>query len=206
MNIYYNKAGIGDVLIIDYLKEATEVESFDHGKGITKITDLEGEVVGYNLFNASQYFDLNDTGKIKTDQAFIQRLNDVFAEKGITDTDFIYDPLPDFVVGYVKEKQAHPDADKLSVCQVDIGEKQPLQIVCGAPNIEQDQKVVVARVGAVMPSGMIIKDAALRGVQSSGMICSARELGLPNAPTKKGILVLDETETVGKDFFASINH
>jgi tRNA-binding protein len=74
---------------------------------------------------------------------------------------------------------------------VDVG-PETLQIVCGAPNVDKGQKVVVAKTGAVMPSGMIIKDAVLRGVASSGMICSARELALPNAPQKRGILVLDD--------------
>ena len=75
-----------------------------------------------------------------------------------------------------------------------------LQIVCGAPNVEAGQKVVVAKVGAVMPSGMIIKDAELRGIASSGMLCSAKELALPDAPDVKGILILDEQQEVGSEF------
>lgn len=75
-----------------------------------------------------------------------------------------------------------------------------LQIVCGAPNVEAGQKVVVAKVGAVMPSGMVIKDAALRGVDSSGMICSMKELNLPNAPQEKGIMVLSDEYKVGQAF------
>lgn len=92
------------------------------------------------------------------------------------------------------------DADKLNVCQVDVGDE-VLQIVCGAKNIAAGQNVVVAKVGAVMPSGMIIKDAELRGVPSSGMICSERELGLTDSEEKKGILVLDASMTPGTDFF-----
>ncbi len=77
-----------------------------------------------------------------------------------------------------------------------------LQIVCGAPNVDQGQYVVVAKVGAVMPSGMVIKDAELRGVPSSGMICSAKELDLPDAPAEKGILVLDGSHQAGEPFKA----
>ena len=73
--------------------------------------------------------------------------------------------------------------------------------MCGAPNVEAGQKVVVAKVGAVMPSGMVIKDAELRGVASSGMICSMRELNLPNAPQEKGIMVLSDDYKVGNAFF-----
>ena len=75
-----------------------------------------------------------------------------------------------------------------------------LQIVCGAPNIEAGQKVVVAKPGAMMPDGMMIWPGTLRGVDSYGMICSARELHLPNAPEKKGILVLPEDAVVGEVF------
>ena len=205
MNFYYNKEAVGDVLLIDFLKTGTEEVTTDTHSDITTIRDEKDEVVGYNLFNASKYVSIEGNGKVKADQHFIDQLNKVFAEKGVQQH-FTLDPLPDFIIGYVQEKKEHPDADKLSICLVDIGEDKPLQIVCGAPNIEQGQKVVVARVGAVMPSGMVIKDAELRGVASSGMICSARELALPNAPTKKGILVLDESEMIGKEFKVSKNH
>ncbi|MBL1703686.1 DUF4479 domain-containing protein, partial [Klebsiella pneumoniae] len=68
------------------------------------------------------------------------------------------------------------------------------------PNVDAGQKVVVAKIGAVMPSGMLIKPAELRGVPSSGMICSARELELPDAPQEKGILVLEDSFEVGQEF------
>ncbi|MCT4571044.1 DUF4479 domain-containing protein, partial [Bacillus thuringiensis] len=106
---------------------------------------------------------------------------------------------PKFVVGYVAEKEKHPNADKLNICKVEIG-TETLQIVCGAPNVDAGQKVVVAKIGAVMPSGMLIKPAELRGVPSSGMICSARELELPDAPQEKGILVLEDSFEVGQEF------
>jgi len=94
------------------------------------------------------------------------------------------------VVGYVLECDKHPDADKLNVCQVDIGTAKR-QIVCGAKNIAKGMHVAVAIVGAIMPSGLEIKSATLRGVNSEGMICSASELGLPDI--NDGILVLDES-------------
>ena len=68
-------------------------------------------------------------------------------------------------------------------------------------NVAAEQKVVVAKVGAVMPSGMVIKDAKLRGVDSSGMICSMKELDLPNAPQEKGIMVLNDDYEIGQAFF-----
>lgn len=86
--------------------------------------------------------------------------------------------LDHIVVGYVVSKEKHPDADKLNVCQVDVGAEEKLQIVCGAKNVDAGQKVPVATIGAVMPGGMKIKRAKLRGVESQGMICSAKELGM----------------------------
>jgi phenylalanyl-tRNA synthetase beta chain len=95
------------------------------------------------------------------------------------------------VVGLVCERQPHPDATKLSVCQVDVGADAPLQIVCGASNVRAGIHVPVALVGATLPAvGLTIKPAELRGVASSGMICSLTELGLSDG--SDGIAVLDD--------------
>lgn len=105
------------------------------------------------------------------------------------------------VVGYVKTREKHPDADKLSVCTLDAGQGEELQIVCGAPNVAAGQKVPVALVGAKLPNGLQIKRAKLRGVESQGMICSAKELGLNEKLLPKeqqeGILVLPEDTEIG---------
>ena len=94
------------------------------------------------------------------------------------------------VVGLVKSKHRHENSDHLNVCEVDVG-SQSLQIVCGAKNVEAGQYVAVSLIGAVLPSGLEIKPAKLRGVESFGMICSATELGL--AKTNDGIMVLDSS-------------
>jgi len=105
------------------------------------------------------------------------------------------------VVGYVKHKEKHPDADKLNVCTVDVGSGEDLQIVCGAKNVDAGQKVPVAVVGAVLPGNFKIKNAKLRGVASQGMICSASELGMNDKLLPKdqqeGILVLPENTELG---------
>lgn len=102
--------------------------------------------------------------------------------------------VPDLVVvGYVVEKAPHPDADKLSVCQVDVGGK-TLQIVCGAQNVQSDQYVAVALEGAKLstPKGeLVIMPTSLRGVESCGMLCSSTELGFPKI--NEGIMVLDSS-------------
>ena len=100
------------------------------------------------------------------------------------------------VVGHVKSVAPHPDADKLRVTQVDAGTGELLTIVCGAPNVAEGQKVPCALIGARLPS-LEIKKAKLRGVESSGMLCSARELGL--SQDHEGLLVLDEDAPVGRD-------
>lgn len=106
------------------------------------------------------------------------------------------------VVGYVKQREKHPDADKLSVCIVDAGQGEDLQIVCGAKNVAAGQKVPVALVGAKLPDGLRIKRAKLRGVESQGMICSAKELGMNDRLLPKeiqeGILVLPDDVPVGR--------
>ncbi|AXH99394.1 phenylalanine--tRNA ligase subunit beta [Sporosarcina sp. PTS2304] len=97
------------------------------------------------------------------------------------------------VIGYVAECEKHPEADKLHICQVDVG-GEVTQIICGAPNIAAGQKVIVARPGAVLPGGMKIKKAKLRGEESNGMICSLQELGIEGKVVPKayaeGIYVL----------------
>ncbi|ARP91078.1 phenylalanine--tRNA ligase subunit beta [Bordetella genomosp. 9] len=87
-------------------------------------------------------------------------------------------PFSGVVVAHIVEIAPHPNADKLRVCQVDDGSGQRLQIVCGAPNAAAGLKVPLARVGAALPGGMKIGMAKMRGVESAGMLCSARELGL----------------------------
>ncbi|MDX1650368.1 MAG: phenylalanine--tRNA ligase subunit beta, partial [Myxococcota bacterium] len=98
-------------------------------------------------------------------------------------------------VGHVLERRPHPDADRLSVCRVDVGEAEAVEIVCGAPNVAADQKVAVALPGVVLPDGTKIKRAKIRGVASRGMICSERELGLGDG--HEGILVLPGSAPVG---------
>jgi phenylalanyl-tRNA synthetase beta chain len=101
------------------------------------------------------------------------------------------------VVGEVLTREQHPDADKLSVCTVNIGEDEPSQIVCGAKNVAAGMKVPVATLGARLSPEFKIKKTKLRGVQSLGMICSASELGL--AESSDGILPLPADAPVGTD-------
>ncbi|MDD2766457.1 MAG: phenylalanine--tRNA ligase subunit beta [Candidatus Moranbacteria bacterium] len=102
------------------------------------------------------------------------------------------------IIGHVLSVAQHPDADKLHVTQIQVGKKDIRTIVCGAPNITEGQKVAVALPGTDLPGGIHIAVAKLRGIESSGMVCSARELGLGD--DHAGILVLPEDAPVGASF------
>lgn len=120
-----------------------------------------------------------------------QRIATVLTDLGL-EVDHVYDPNTTYhriVIGIVTECARHPKADKLSVCAVDVGESETRTIVCGAPNVQAGQSVVVALDGAVIPNGAFeISKRILRGVESNGMICSASELNLGD--DAGGIMVL----------------
>src|SRR5882672_2755373 len=105
-------------------------------------------------------------------------------------------------VGHVRSVQKHPNADRLTVCSVDVGTGDPLSIVCGAPNVADGMKAPVALVGAKLPGASpsepeVIKATSMRGVESHGMLCSARELGL--SEDHSGLFKLDEDARIGRD-------
>lgn len=99
--------------------------------------------------------------------------------------------IPGVIIGKIVSVHKHPDADKLSVCKVDVGDD-VLSIVCGAPNVKEGIYVPVAMIGAKLPNGLTIKKASIRGFESNGMICSRTELGYDEAEGIYGIWILDE--------------
>ena len=111
-------------------------------------------------------------------------------------------PFNNVVVAEILSAEKHPDADRLRVCQVDVGEAAPVTIVCGAPNAAAGLKVPCARPGAKLP-GIEIKVAKVRGVESFGMLCSTKELGLEGAAD--GLMVLPDDAPVGEDFRTWLN-
>lgn len=127
-------------------------------------------------------------------------LSETITRSGIEVDDIIdyRETVKDVVVGYVKECDKRPDADKLNVTKVDIGDE-TVQIVCGAPNIQADTYVIVAKVGGEIP-GLKLRKAKLRGVESEGMICSLEELGIQKDLSPKefedGIFIFTETDNI----------
>ncbi|MBQ9406858.1 MAG: phenylalanine--tRNA ligase subunit beta [Desulfovibrio sp.] len=128
----------------------------------------------------------------------VEELGDRLTMLGLELEDIVhpFEAIRSIVVGHVVACQAHPQSDHLHLCKVDAGQEALLDIVCGAPNVAEGQKVAVALVGTVMPDGMVIKKAKLRGAPSLGMICSERELGL--SEDHSGIMVLPDTFVPGK--------
>jgi phenylalanyl-tRNA synthetase beta chain len=137
---------------------------------------------------------------INLDDVSVEEITDKLTIAGlevddVVDGSKIYE---NFVIGYVKEKDTHPNADKLSLCLVTDG-KDDYKVVCGAPNVEAGQKIVFAKVGAVIPKGEFkITKAKIRGEESVGMICAEDELGLSD--DHSGIMVLDDSYNVGDNF------
>lgn len=196
----YNKAGIGDTLIVMLDNSEPKEQSFEKKQDVVRIfKEATNQTVGYNFFNSSRFIAIEGTGQVVLTKEHVSSLNEEIALAGFSDT-LESDESPKFVIGEVKECAAHPDSDHLSITQTEVDNGEMLQIVCGASNIAQGQKVVVAKVGALMPNGMAIWDGELRGEPSHGMICSARELNLTDLSKQKGILVLPDSAVTGEQF------
>ncbi len=150
------------------------------------------QYVDLDSYSADELADLITKGGIEVET--VEELN-----KGISGV----------VIGHVLECHQHPDADKLNICKVDIGDEEPVQIICGAPNIAQGQHVPVAKVGAVLPGNFKIKKAKLRGEASHGMICSLQELGIESKLVQKefsdGIFVFSDDVKPGEDALHYLN-
>ena len=106
-------------------------------------------------------------------------------------------PFSGVVVAAITSCGPHPDADKLKICFIDYGDAEPVQVVCGAPNVRAGIRIPLAKVGAVLGDDFKIRKAKLRGVESFGMACSARELGLSN--DHSGLMELPLDAPLGMD-------
>ncbi|WP_243354454.1 phenylalanine--tRNA ligase subunit beta [Bacillus litorisediminis] len=158
-------------------------------------------LVSYNWLK--EYVDLSGT----TPEELAEKITRTGIE--VESVESVSEGIEGVVVGYVMECEQHPNADKLNKCLVDIGEGEPVQIICGAKNVAKGQKVAVAKVGAVLPGNFKIKKAKLRGEESNGMICSLQELGYESKIIAKeyaeGIYVFPEGVEVGQDAIELLN-
>lgn len=195
---YYNHKTIGDVLLIEIEPNVFPNREVKNGDVVALYKDEN--LVGINIFNIS------DIVKIKAD-GFIHHLNkevlDVINSrlKNAGLDELPYQEGSGFKVAQIIDIEEHPDSDHLHICKVDVGENEPLQIVCGAFNAKLNLKCVCALPYTFMPDGKQIIPGKLLKIDSYGMLCSGRELGLPGYEKVHGLLELDDTYTVGKDFF-----
>ncbi|HEP1427227.1 TPA: DUF4479 and tRNA-binding domain-containing protein [Streptococcus pyogenes] len=196
----YNKEQVGDVLMV-ILQDTKDIKRQVERKGkVARVfAEESGKTLAWNIFEASSLITIEGNGQIFLTDEDLARLNAELAKEGFSER---LEPTvgPVFVVGQIVEMVAHPGSDHLNICQVAIGEDQTVQIVAGAPNAALGLKTIIALPGAIMPNGSLIFPGKLRGEKSYGMMCSPRELALPNAPQKRGIIELDESAVVGEAF------
>lgn len=195
----YNREHVGDVLMVIVMENKGQVVAFERKGKVARVSLAEtGQTVAWNIFEVSKLVELAGKGQVFLTDEQVAVLNAELSKEGFAES-LVNDNSPKFVVGQIAELVPHPDSDHLNICQVNVGDK-TVQIVAGAPNAAQGLKTIVALPGAMMPSGSLIFPGKLRGEDSFGMMCSPRELALPNAPQVRGIIELDDTAVVGESF------
>lgn len=192
MHIYYNQESF-DTLVIELSKELPT-----HIKRLGDVVCLYRDevMIGINILDASMHIEGLKQGLIHLSVAMRSQIQAVLEVHQIK---LNFDDSHHFVIGEVLSKEPVEGSEKLNICQVSIDVEQ-LQIVCGAKNVAVGQKVVVAKVGARMPSGLYIEASSLKGVASNGMICSKKELAVINDLNDEGIMVLPSNAIVGQVF------
>lgn len=187
----YNLKACGDILVIVLAPNADKQQVTTNGQ-VTRIQDRDTKkTTGFNIVGLGKQLNITlQNGRIFLNKDQITIVNNVIREAGFNDV--LVAEASKLVIGRVKSITAHPDSDHLSVTSTAVSDEKVLQIVSGSPNMREGIKVVVAQPGTMMPSGALIWDGALRGVPSSGMIVSGRELQLVGAPDKPGALILPE--------------
>jgi len=188
----YNLKSCGDILVIVLAPNADKQQVTTNGQ-VTRIQDRgTKKTTGFNIVGLGKQLNITlQNGRIFLNKDQITIVNNVIREAGFNDV--LVAEASKLVIGRVKSITAHPDSDHLSVTSTAVSDEKVLQIVSGSPNMREGIKVVVAQPGTMMPSGALIWDGALRGVPSSGMIVSGRELQLDGAPDKPGALILPES-------------
>ncbi|MBJ8326391.1 YtpR family tRNA-binding protein [Streptococcus pacificus] len=196
----YNKEHVGDVLMVIVANDEGKRVSVER-KGLVARVFREdtNETVAWNIFEASEVTAISGNGQVTLSDDEVAAFNQEMVAAGF-DASLENPQTPSFVVGEIIAMEAHPDSDHLNICQVKVAADKELQIVAGAPNARVGLKTIVALDGAMMPNGSLIFSGKLRGVDSFGMMCSPRELALPNAPQKRGIIELDDSAIVGDAF------
>lgn len=196
--LYYDYETIGDVLLV--VIKPTVIPTKE-----VKINDVvalynKDELIGINIFNISKVIKIKAKGLIPLiNEDILNVINHILENANL-------EKLPiqiesGFRVAKIVDIDEHPDSEHLHICMVDIGDKEPLQIVCGASNARKDLVCVCATPFTFMPNGQQIIPNKLLGIQSNGMLCSGRELNLEGYEGKRGLLELSDEYKVGTDFW-----
>lgn len=196
---YYDYESIGDVLLI-VINSSSEIPNKAIKKDDVTILYKNDELIGINIFNISKVLKIKAKGFIPlVNEKILDVINHIIENAGL-------EKLPlqkesGFRVAKIIEIEDHPDSDHLHICTVDVGDKEPLQIVCGAFNARKDLICVCAMPYTFMPNGAQIIPDKLIGIDSYGMLCSGRELNLEGYEGKRGLLELNNDYKVGTDFW-----
>ncbi|HHV3495966.1 YtpR family tRNA-binding protein [Streptococcus agalactiae] len=199
----YNREHVGDTLMVIVKDSQGAKLDVDRRGQVARVYLQDSkETVAWNIFEVSSLIAIEGVGQVTLSDQVIKILNAELLKEGFEDS-LVNNIEPTFVVAQIKEMIDHPDSDHLHICQVEINDGKTVQIVCGAPNASVGLKTVAALPGAMMPNGSLIFPGKLRGEDSFGMLCSARELALPNAPQVRGIIELSDQVIVGEFFDAN---
>lgn len=196
-SLFYNYKLIGDVLMIVYDQEKIPTSKVEEDN-VVKIY-YNDTLIGVNIFNFSSIVKVKSKGLIPLpNNALIDVINTILEGHNIEKLP--YKKESGFRIGKILSVEEHPESTHLHILKVDVG-SETLDIVCGAANVKENAVVVVATIGTTMFDGTVIKPGKLLGEVSNGMCCSERELNLIDDQSKRGLLILDETYTIGADFF-----
>ncbi len=196
--LYYDYETIGDVLLV--VIEPTIIPTKE-----VKINDVvalynKDELIGINIFNISKVIKIKAKGLIPLiNEDILNVINHILENANLVKLPMQIES--GFRVAKIVDIDEHPDSEHLHICMVDIGDKDPLQIVCGASNARKDLVCVCATPFTFMPNGQQIIPNKLLGIQSNGMLCSGRELNLEGYEGKRGLLELSDEYKVGTDFW-----
>lgn len=197
--LYYDYESIGDVLLIVF--DSNTIPNVIKRNNDVVSLYKDDKLIGINIFNISKIMKIKAKGYIPlVSDRVLEVINTILKNSNVAE-------LPaqkesGFRVAKIVDIEEHPDSEHLHICTVDIGEKEPLQIVCGAFNARKDLICVCATPYTFMPNGQSIIPNKLLGIDSYGMLCSGRELNLEGYEGKRGLLELDESYTIGSDFWS----
>ncbi len=197
--LYYDYESIGDVLLIVF--DSNTIPNVIKRDNDVVSLYKDDKLIGINIFNISKIMKIKAKGYIPlVSDRVLEVINTILKNSNVAE-------LPaqkesGFRVAKIVDIEEHPDSEHLHICTVDIGEKEPLQIVCGAFNARKDLICVCATPYTFMPNGQSIIPNKLLGIDSYGMLCSGRELNLEGYEGKRGLLELDESYTIGSDFWS----